>query len=73
MPILFPGCLLPNCGGLKGAPLLLPGEWGHLGQGTGQGLPRESPINIPVSALVLPLVLPNVPSLQALQWHKGAI
>lgn len=27
MPISFPSCLFPNSEGLKGAPLLLPGEW----------------------------------------------
>lgn len=27
MPVSFPSCLLPNSEGLKGAPLLLPGEW----------------------------------------------
>lgn len=27
MPVSFPSCLLPNSEGLKGVPLLLPGEW----------------------------------------------
>lgn len=51
MLILFSRCLLPNCGALKGAPLLLPGGWRHLGQGKGQGLPRESPYASPGSTL----------------------
>lgn len=72
MPFLFPRCLLPNCGGLKGAPLLLPGEWGHQGQGRYQGLPRDSPIKIPMSALFHPWYcpLPPFPSGSAFPPHS---